>query len=344
MCGAVARCLYVMRNQPHQGHSCTRFTATFWTSKRPATARNTPWGGSYHPTKLDEASEGYDHQTRQRVRGHWFLCGDCSQEMFDGIARHGEAALRYSLGVSQRGDDIKFLVVNHQLGNAQHRFLVPMWDPRVPNLVEALSQGQTSISLARKGDTQAVVLSLTADAPYALELRKHLDMFMPDPQRLQALLRATPEWMETAAEPEQFPNLIEGLAITDVSVSIVFDAMLPNLSQLLAKKLGPMGPPCTEKKPSSRYTTVRSIEIVRCAHRIRTQAMMVYGNLATQPLKKISKSTNKAYFEFRIAESQRRQDSQPTWYTCRVMKETMPELTKGDFVKVTGKLKADFYL
>ena len=72
--------------------------------------------------------------------------------------------------------------------------------------------------------------------------------------------------------------------------------------------------------------------------------MMVYGNLATQPLKKISKSTNKAYFEFRIAESQRGQDSQPTWYTCRVMKETMPELTKGDFVKVTGKLKADFYL
>ena len=116
-----------------------------------------------------------------------------------------------------------------------------------PNLLEAFGQGQTSISLARKGDTQAVVLSLTADAPYALELRKHLDVYMPDPQRLQALLRGLPQWMETAAEPEQFPNLMEGLAITDVSVSIVFDAMLPNLSQLLAKKLGAMGPPCTEK-------------------------------------------------------------------------------------------------
>ena len=193
------------------------------------------------PKEVEEATEDYDHQTRQRVRGHWLLCGDCSQEMFDGIARQGEAALRYSLGVSQRGDDIKFLVVNHQLGNAQHRFLVPTWDLRVPNLLEAFSQGQTSISLARKGDTQAVVLSLTADAPYALELRKHLDMYMPDPQRLQALLRAMPQWMETAAEPEQFPNLIEGLAITDVSVSIVFDAMLPNLSQLLAKKLGANG-------------------------------------------------------------------------------------------------------
>lgn len=72
--------------------------------------------------------------------------------------------------------------------------------------------------------------------------------------------------------------------------------------------------------------------------------MQVYGNLATQPLKKISKSTNKVYFEFRIAESQRGIDTEPTFYTVRVMKNTIPELNKGDFVKVTGKLKADFYL
>jgi len=36
---------------------------------------------------------------------------------------------------------------------------------------------------------------------------------------------------------EQFASL----AITDVSVSIVFDAMLPSLSQMLAKKLGANG-------------------------------------------------------------------------------------------------------
>lgn len=53
--------------------------------------------------------------------------------------------------------------------------------------------------------------------------------------------RAMPEWMETAAEPEHFPNLMEGAAVTDVSLSIVCDAMLPSLSQLLAKKLGANG-------------------------------------------------------------------------------------------------------
>jgi single-stranded DNA-binding protein len=72
--------------------------------------------------------------------------------------------------------------------------------------------------------------------------------------------------------------------------------------------------------------------------------MQVYGNLATEPLEEISKSTGKVLWEFRIAESQRGLDSQPTWYTVRLMQEAKPELNKGDFVKVTGKLKADFYL
>lgn len=73
--------------------------------------------------------------------------------------------------------------------------------------------------------------------------------------------------------------------------------------------------------------------------------MQVFGNVATQPEKKQSKTTGKPYFEFRLAESQRGADAQQTsWYTVRVMKQRNPELDRGDFVKVTGKLKADYYL
>lgn len=188
------------------------------------------------PEEVEEATEDHDQRTRQRVRGHWFLCGDCSQEMFDNIAQLRNVALRHSLGVFQRNDGTKFLVVTHQLGSAQHRFLVPMWDPRVPDFLDAVSSGRYSISLARKGDTQAVVLSADADAPLAIELRKHL-MPMPDPQQLQSLLRALPHFMETVATPEEFPNLQEGLAITDVSVSIVFYAMVHSRSVLLGNKI-----------------------------------------------------------------------------------------------------------
>ena len=188
------------------------------------------------PEEVEEATEDHDQRTRQRVRGHWFLCGDCSQEMFDNIAQLRNVALRHSLVVFQRNDGTKFLVVTHQLGSAQHRFLVPMWDPRVPDFLDAVSSGRYSISLARKGDTQAVVLSADADAPLAIELRKHL-MPMPDPQQLQSLLRALPHFMETVATPEEFPNLQEGLAITDVSVSIVFYAMVHSRSVLLGNKI-----------------------------------------------------------------------------------------------------------
>lgn len=72
--------------------------------------------------------------------------------------------------------------------------------------------------------------------------------------------------------------------------------------------------------------------------------MQVFGNVATQPDRKTSKTSGKHYFEFRLAESQRGVDAEPTWYTVRVMRERNPELDKGDFVKVTGKLKVDHYL
>lgn len=72
--------------------------------------------------------------------------------------------------------------------------------------------------------------------------------------------------------------------------------------------------------------------------------MQAFGNVATQPERKISKTTGKGYYEFRMCESQRGVDNFPSWYSVRIMKDIDPQLAKGDFVKVTGKLKADFYL
>lgn len=72
--------------------------------------------------------------------------------------------------------------------------------------------------------------------------------------------------------------------------------------------------------------------------------MQVFGNVATQPEAKKSKTSGKTYYSFRMAESQRGLDSSPTWYSVNVFSDKKPILDKGDFVKVTGKLKTDFYL
>ena len=72
--------------------------------------------------------------------------------------------------------------------------------------------------------------------------------------------------------------------------------------------------------------------------------MQVFGNVASPPERKVSKSTNKGYYEFRLAESQRGADASPCWYTVRMMLDENPQLINGDFARVTGKLKTDFYL
>lgn len=73
--------------------------------------------------------------------------------------------------------------------------------------------------------------------------------------------------------------------------------------------------------------------------------MQVYGNVATEIQQKQSKTTGKAYAEFRLAESQRGGSAGDTcFYTVRVMKDADLGLKKGDFAKITGKLKADYYL
>ena len=70
----------------------------------------------------------------------------------------------------------------------------------------------------------------------------------------------------------------------------------------------------------------------------------VFGNLATVPEAKVTK-LGKKYFQYRLAESQRGRDNSPTFYTVRVFnKDENPNLALGDFVRVTGKLKADFYI
>ncbi len=57
--------------------------------------------------------------------------------------------------------------------------------------------------------------------------------------------------------------------------------------------------------------------------------MQVFANVATEPVKKESKASGKAYWEWRICESQRGQDDSPTWFTVRRMSPEDPRLVKG---------------
>jgi hypothetical protein len=80
--------------------------------------------------------------------------------------------------------------------------------------------------------------------------------------------------------------------------------------------------------------------------------MNVYGNVATIPQRKISKTLNRGYFEFRLAESLRTSPlaeksgatSGTCWYTVRIMKDEDPGFAAGNFIRATGALKVDSFV
>ena len=84
--------------------------------------------------------------------------------------------------------------------------------------------------------------------------------------------------------------------------------------------------------------------------------MQVFGNIGT-PLKERTSGNGRTYYEFRLAESQRRRpedaaqgnpdlDRPTTWYTVRAFISELEAdmLGKGMFVKVTGTLSVEAYL
>mgnify|MGYP001591334272 CR=1 FL=1 len=77
--------------------------------------------------------------------------------------------------------------------------------------------------------------------------------------------------------------------------------------------------------------------------------MQVFGNVATAPVRRVSKTTSKGYYEFRLCENKKGQEKSTTtttttWYSVRKMVDSDPGLRLGDFCKVSGTLKVDPYV
>lgn len=73
--------------------------------------------------------------------------------------------------------------------------------------------------------------------------------------------------------------------------------------------------------------------------------MQAFANVATAPVRKTTQNGGKTYWEFRAAESAKNEDKAgTTWYTVRVFQEADPGFSKGDFVRLVGKLKLDVFM
>lgn len=167
------------------------------------------------PTEVEAAV-----QSREVVPGHvgWYLCGDVNKSMFDAICKHNDSVgVRLSAFLGPAGG--AYAAITHQLGGMQHRFLLPLFEPTVIAYLNALERQPIQTMLGREGETAAMVLynelpwrNIVPLVGMCQQNRK-----IPLAETLAEMTEATRE----ACHPERIPSVYKGVALTEVSVSVI---------------------------------------------------------------------------------------------------------------------------
>ena len=175
------------------------------------------------PEKVNEATKCYPADVRERVAGHWMLCGDVSAQMFQLLKKVSSHHFptRVSGFISTSG--FGYGVLTHQVGVHQHRFVLCLSDPPVRKFLASTSKDEFGFMLGDDNQPDAIVL----EGPI-----KHSE-FMPllalsqegtTEERTESLLEL-PLIKEVMSNPQQIPSLFVGTTVQQVNVSL----LLPNI-------------------------------------------------------------------------------------------------------------------
>ena len=110
------------------------------------------------PDKVQLAMADLDADDSEMVEGHWALCGDVSEEMFDYVLEHPMEKQFHRLTTLNGAGGGKYLVVTTQVGIHQHRFLVPLYEQSCINFLIGLCFQPLALMLGREGAHDSMVL------------------------------------------------------------------------------------------------------------------------------------------------------------------------------------------
>ena len=148
----------------------------------------------------------------------WCLCGDTKKSMFDEIGKYGTGVdIRLSAFIGPEHG--AYATITQQLSGMQHRFVLPLFEPHVIAYLRALERQPIQVMLGREGESEATILH------NALPWRHIVPVVgMCQQNRQVALEKTLAEMTDTVravCRPETIPSLYKGVALTEVSVSVI---------------------------------------------------------------------------------------------------------------------------
>ncbi|RDK09141.1 hypothetical protein [Cupriavidus lacunae] len=148
----------------------------------------------------------------------WCLCGDASAQLVDAIVRHGgDVAIRLSGCVGSSGGH--YAVVTHQLGESQHRFLLPLYEPSIESYLRSLESEPVRVMLGRQGEDDSVVLQNRLPWRSIVPLVEMCQA--PRCASVATTFNEMRTAMYAASRVDTIPSVLANVTVNDVSLSLV---------------------------------------------------------------------------------------------------------------------------
>lgn len=175
------------------------------------------------PADIQAFSAGHDRATQLAVANRWVLVGDCSEGLFGQLKEDGYVRSEGKLEFINSKSGFGFGVLTNQIAGHQHRFVLPLWDPRMSDLIEAMQWGDYSFCMALEGTQELIVFP--GGALLALEgYQPPLGVPLTQAQALQVTAEM-PAALAQFGDLGGVASMVPGYEVEDVSVSVLVDAV-----------------------------------------------------------------------------------------------------------------------
>lgn len=176
------------------------------------------------PQKVSEATQFYPTEVREKVSGHWMLCGDVSSDMFQLLKKVSAESFptRVTGFISTSG--CAYGVLTHQVGVHQHRFVLCLNDPPVREFLASTSKDEVGFMLGDDDKPDAIILEGSIKHSEFVPLLA-LSPEGTNEERTKSLLEL-PLVKDAMLNPLQVPSLFKGTTVQQVNVSLLLPSIL----------------------------------------------------------------------------------------------------------------------
>jgi len=172
-----------------------------------------------NPLEVKTAIENRPPEVGSWANGKWYLCGDVRSEFFAMFKAEFRDAIAVRLTAFSTPAGGHYAVVSHQLFGWAHRFVLPMYEPKVQEMLMEMQKAELGFIFGNEGAQDAVLtrspLSRAAFAPLLA-----MSNSLPNNSALKVIAEL-PRVISAMNEPKQVPSLRRGEKVEDVSVSFV---------------------------------------------------------------------------------------------------------------------------